>query len=128
MSPPAPPPSRDGWTEQGNVNYVSGGNIDGRTFVLLGKFANATACLSACKAAASCHAYTWHDGDQAGWANKCVGRTDGMYTATAQQGHHSGHDSEARLANIWVANVKGQTKGRVQGLQIDGVRATRAYD
>ena len=43
----------------------------------------------------TCHAYTWHDQHQPGYALDCVGRDDGHYTTNAENGHFSGHDGTA---------------------------------
>eukprot|EP01065_Artemidia_motanka_P026800 TRINITY_DN32038_c0_g1_i1.p1 TRINITY_DN32038_c0_g1~~TRINITY_DN32038_c0_g1_i1.p1 ORF type:complete len:933 (+),score=311.52 TRINITY_DN32038_c0_g1_i1:85-2799(+) len=135
VTPPAPPGPKQ-WIEEDGKNYVYGCTVDGKTFVDLGKFDNKTACEAACKASSNCHAYTWHDSKQGSYALKCISRTDGYYETVSQSGHYSGRDSTAvptgsgptppARKNIWTADVRGQTTGLVQGLQLNGVRATRA--
>lgn len=76
-TPTPPPPAPAGWTTQDNFNYVDGCTIDNKTFVLLGKPSNKDDCQALCKAYSGCHAYTWHDKNQEGYALDCIGRTDG---------------------------------------------------
>jgi hypothetical protein len=134
------------WVTQDGYNYVFDEKFGTKKCPLLGKTKSALACQTLCKADPACHAYTWHNG-QTGKKFKydCVGRTDGHYLEHADKDHFSGHDGSATPfgpspapspspapppppagpPNVYVADVTGQVAD-VLGLQLDGVRATRA--
>jgi hypothetical protein len=117
--------SKRSWIVQEGQNAVYGATIDNKTFVSYGQLADAQACQDACAAdtARGCSVWTWHDQNQGAYAKDCYGRLDGVYAPTAQSGHTSGR--AVGPMNIYVADVKGQVD-EIPGLQIDGVRATRA--
>eukprot|EP00966_Prymnesium_polylepis_P319550 7375996-Prymnesium_polylepis.1 len=100
-------------------------SLDNKTFVSYGRLDDASSCQAACAADTSrgCSIYTWHDSEQGVWANQCIGRLDGQWSLRAEQGHTSGH--VLTPDNVWVADIAGQVDD-VPGLQVDGVRATRA--
>ena len=86
---------------------------------------DATTCETACKADTQrvCRIWTWHDSQQGNYALQCWGRLDGAWSPRPQSGHTSGRAIGG--GNIYVADVAGQVDD-VPGLQLDGVRATRA--
>eukprot|EP01062_Namystynia_karyoxenos_P050652 TRINITY_DN3946_c0_g1_i1.p1 TRINITY_DN3946_c0_g1~~TRINITY_DN3946_c0_g1_i1.p1 ORF type:complete len:754 (+),score=195.27 TRINITY_DN3946_c0_g1_i1:95-2356(+) len=87
---PVPPPQGAHWVSEAGVNYFSGCAVDNSTWLDLGRLGSAQDCAAACRAAAGCQAYTWHDEHQGYWATFCAGRTDGHYGTDAQDGHFSG--------------------------------------
>jgi hypothetical protein len=117
--------SADTFTTDDNVNVVEPG-ANNRTIFDAGVLSDAATCQQACKAVgAGCTGYTWHDQTvEAAYRGHCLWRNDGVYTKTAQAGHFSGQHHVAE--NVWVADISGSGVKTVPGLQVDGVRATRA--
>lgn len=88
--------------------------------------ADASACQAACDADSLCLGFTWHGDTPPGSpakAKACWGRLDGHGSASSIGGHVSGR--RARGMNVYRANVVGQITD-APGLQLNGVRATRA--
>jgi hypothetical protein len=109
----------ESWHLDDNVNVVTGCTTCGITKGV----ADEKACQAICEADTSCTAFTWHDSAQGPYALDCYTRSDGKYDAKPQSGHFSGRKTAGM--NIYSADVHGQVKS-VPGLQLDGVRATRA--
>jgi len=112
------------WQIVENTNAVADCGVpDGKTCQDLGKQPDASACASACDVSNSCSSFTWHDASQGDWANACYAHIDGKWSIQGQPGHTSGR--KGTKSNIYKANIQGQVED-VPGLQLDGVRATRA--
>jgi hypothetical protein len=127
-----------GWRVLDNQNAVYGAPSPGTnssTFTSYGRTPDAGACAAACKSAASCDIYTWHDPHQGVYANQCYFRLDGDLVLHAEPGHTTGYNTAVVHGpddrNIWVADIGPTGPGtdlpeNVPGLLIDGKRATRA--
>lgn len=93
---------------------------------------DAPSCQAKCdanfSAGGACSIYTWHDANQAGFANQCWFRLDGVWSPTPQSGHVSGFRTTS--PNIWVADVSSfaaSLPSGISGLRApDGTRLIRA--
>jgi len=110
------------WQITENVSVVSSGKADDISIRDYGKPGDASACASLCSADIQCTSWTWHDANQGAYSNVCWGRLDGQSPTTGQSGHTTGLPYSK---NIYRAQI-GDQVSEVPGLQLDGVRATRA--
>ena len=112
------------WDTEAGTNNVQKTSCDNVRVVCPGTTADAAQCQALCAADQRCTSYTWHDSSCKGYENQCRYRIDGVWGPRSEKGHTTGRVL-VPARNVWVANVKGQV-AKVPGLQLDGVRATRA--
>jgi len=111
------------WELFNETSIVHGSTPDGRNVIDLGNQPDFATCQKQCELHLDCTGFTWHDVNQGKYANFCWGRLDGLWNARAESGHFSGKRNIKKT--MYRANLKGQVT-EVPGLQINGVRATRA--
>jgi len=120
----APRPLNNSWIVTNDDNSVYDGHIDNQTYFLLGELDSAVECEQAANASGF-DVFTYHDTTvEPQFRRQCWGK-NGPYVPHKESGHTSGHRSSSFAFNGFVANVKGQIED-APGLQLDGVRATRA--
>ena len=123
----APTPGQDIWETELSENAVYGGSPDNKTYTIFGQTDDYKSCEAACKTDSRCQIWTWHDDHQGSYSHQCWFRLDGKWGPRQESGHVSGYNASFLhlQKNVWVADISGQVD-EVPGLQIDGVRATRA--
>lgn len=140
----SPVPAPPGWNPNGTLSlpvqgsilaWHGGGCVDAPGATNpgvcrpLGQVATADACYSACKAAADCTGYTWHDQSAgAEWNTWCYARLDGYNGIDGSGGHWSGWYSKPTAPwNVWVAKLPtGFLSANSDQLYFNGRRAVRA--
>lgn len=113
------------WTIEPGMNAVYAANPGGPVSVY-GKTDTVELCEAACKAAAGCNVFTWHEPSVAGYANQCWFRTDGACCGTPEQGHISGFLKQ-NSSNIWKAQIPASVGiDSIVGLRLNSARGQRA--
>jgi hypothetical protein len=121
---PSPTPTNNSWIVEKGENAVFGGRIDNKTYFLLGELDSAQECQDAATNAFF-NIFTYHDTTvERGYRRQCWGM-NGTYAPHKESGHTSGHRPSISPFNPYITQTNGQIKD-APGLQLDGVRATRA--
>lgn len=116
-------PVNDSWVIDKGNNAVFDGRIDNQTYFHLGDVDSVADC-QALATQGNFDIFTYHDNTvEPSYRRQCWGKT-GAYVEHQESGHTSGHRDNTQF-NPYVANIKGQVDD-VPGLQLNGVRATRA--